>query len=68
MGRSEFASDVTWERVLSIWWAFLWRAVIYSTLLRWRWVLLVVGTLFASALAYLFVAGMFGLSAGQGNW
>jgi hypothetical protein len=36
--------------------------------LRWRWVLLVVCTLFASALAYLFVAGMFGLSADQGNW
>jgi hypothetical protein len=33
MGKSEFASDVTWERVLSIWWAFLWRAVIYSTLI-----------------------------------
>jgi len=33
MAKSEFASDVTWERVRSIWWAFFWRAAIYSTLL-----------------------------------
>jgi hypothetical protein len=33
MAKSEFASDVTWERVRSIWWAFLWRAAIYSALL-----------------------------------
>jgi ABC-type xylose transport system permease subunit len=33
MVKSEFASDVTWERVLSIWWAFVWRTVIYGMLL-----------------------------------
>lgn len=33
MANSEFASDVTWERVLPIWWAFLWRTVIYSMVL-----------------------------------
>jgi len=35
--------------------------------LRWRWVLFTVGTLLASAISYLFVAGMFGLST-DGNW
>jgi hypothetical protein len=35
---------------------------IRSSWLRCRWVLFVVGTLLASALAYLFVSGMFGLS------
>jgi hypothetical protein len=34
--------------------------------LRWRWLLLTVGTLFASAIAYLSVTGMFGLA--EGNW
>jgi hypothetical protein len=29
--------------------------------LRWRWVLLLVGTLFAAAITYLMVSGMFGL-------
>ena len=34
--------------------------------LKYRWVLLVVGTLFGGALSYLFVAGPFGLT--DGNW
>jgi hypothetical protein len=34
--------------------------------LRWRWVVLLVGTLFAAAITYLFVAGMFGLGNGMG--
>ncbi|MEC5385080.1 hypothetical protein VVD49_05055 [Uliginosibacterium sp. H3] len=34
--------------------------------LRWRWVLLLVGILFASAITYLCVAGVFGLV--DGNW
>jgi len=34
--------------------------------IRVRWMVLVVGTLMACALAYLFVAGMFGLI--DGNW
>jgi len=38
-----------------------------SAWLRWRWVLLVTGTLFAAAIAYLLVAGMFGLRS-DGNW
>jgi hypothetical protein len=33
---------------------------------RFRWLLLTLGTFFASALAYLFAAGMFGLA--EGNW
>lgn len=33
MADSEFASDVTLERVLSVWWAFVWRATVYSMLL-----------------------------------
>jgi hypothetical protein len=33
---------------------------------RFRWLLLALGILFASALTYLFVAGMFGLA--EGNW
>jgi hypothetical protein len=35
-----------------------------SAWLRGRWMLLVLGTLFASAIAYFFVAGMFGLAGG----
>jgi hypothetical protein len=38
-----------------------------SRWLRWRWMLFALGTLFASAISYLFVAGMFGLSS-DGNW
>src|SRR3954468_5703277 len=38
-----------------------------SSWLKWRWLLLVVGTLFASAIAYFFLAGMFGLNA-EANW
>jgi len=37
-----------------------------ATWQRFRWLLLTLGILFASALAYLFVAGMFGLV--EGNW
>jgi hypothetical protein len=33
---------------------------------RFRWLLLTLGILFASALVYFFVAGMFGLA--EGNW
>jgi uncharacterized membrane protein len=33
MAKSEFASDVTRGRLLTIWWAYLWRTVIYSMLL-----------------------------------
>ena len=35
--------------------------------LRWRWLLLLIGTLFASAITYLFVSGMMGLDP-NGNW
>jgi drug/metabolite transporter (DMT)-like permease len=35
--------------------------------LRWRWVLFVIGTLFASAIAYFCVAGMFGLGSQEAN-
>jgi uncharacterized membrane protein YhaH (DUF805 family) len=34
--------------------------------LRFRWMLMAIGTLMACAIAYLFVAGMFGLAGG--NW
>lgn len=33
MADSEFASDVTLERVLSVWWAFLWRTALYGMIL-----------------------------------
>jgi len=30
---SEFAADFTWGRVFHIWWAWLWRAVVFSMVL-----------------------------------
>ena len=33
MANSEFESEVTWERVLPVWWAFMWRGSLYGMLL-----------------------------------
>ena len=32
MAKSEFAADFTWDRIVRIWWALLWRATVYSAI------------------------------------
>ena len=33
MMNSDSAIDITWERVLTVWWAFFWRFAIYAMVL-----------------------------------